>query len=60
MPADRDRCLSAGMCDYISKPVELENLAAVLTKWLAVPGANGIGRSGQSGEQCSVGAEKLP
>ncbi len=58
MPADRDRCLSEGMCDYLSKPVELEKLAAVLTKWLAVSGADGIGRTGQSAEPCGVGGEK--
>jgi CheY-like chemotaxis protein/HPt (histidine-containing phosphotransfer) domain-containing protein len=34
MPADRDRCLSEGMNDYISKPVELEHLEQVLLKWL--------------------------
>jgi PAS domain S-box-containing protein len=34
MPADRDRCLSEGMNDYISKPVELQHLEQVLLKWL--------------------------
>jgi len=38
MPADRDRCLSQGMNDYISKPVELEQLAHVLAKWLPASG----------------------
>ena len=41
MPADRDRCLSAGMNDYLSKPVELERLAEVLAKWLPAGGAGG-------------------
>jgi CheY-like chemotaxis protein len=34
MPADRDRCLQAGMDDYIAKPVELQRLSDTLAKWL--------------------------
>jgi CheY-like chemotaxis protein/HPt (histidine-containing phosphotransfer) domain-containing protein len=34
MPADRDRCLHAGMNDYMAKPVELRRLAGLLAKWL--------------------------
>jgi CheY-like chemotaxis protein len=30
---DRERCLEAGMDDYISKPVTLEQLRAVLSRW---------------------------
>ncbi len=34
MQQDRDRCLEAGMDDYISKPVNREEMARVLHKWL--------------------------
>ena len=35
MPSDRDRCLSEGMNDYLAKPMELEPLSAMLSKWCA-------------------------
>jgi signal transduction histidine kinase/CheY-like chemotaxis protein/ligand-binding sensor domain-containing protein len=33
MQGDREECLSAGMDDYVSKPVKLDELVNVLEKW---------------------------
>jgi len=37
LSGDRERCLAAGMDDYISKPIKLHVVAAVLERWLASP-----------------------
>jgi PAS domain S-box-containing protein len=34
MPGDRERCLAAGMSDYLSKPTTIEALEAMVFKWL--------------------------
>ena len=36
---DRQRCLDAGMDDYLSKPIDLDVLRAILARWLPLPAA---------------------
>jgi signal transduction histidine kinase/CheY-like chemotaxis protein len=38
MQGDRERCLAAGMDDYLAKPFKKEQLVAVLEKWAAREG----------------------
>jgi CheY-like chemotaxis protein len=36
MPGDQEKCMLAGMDDYLAKPVKPRALAAMLQKWLPV------------------------
>jgi CheY-like chemotaxis protein len=49
MEGDRERCLAAGMDDYLSKPLEPVHVNAVLEYWIGPPnGAKGVEDSGHA------------
>jgi CheY-like chemotaxis protein/HPt (histidine-containing phosphotransfer) domain-containing protein len=48
MPGNRERCLAAGMDDYISKPIDIPKLQGALARW------------GEGGSQADVHPEGIP
>jgi two-component system sensor histidine kinase/response regulator len=43
MKGDREKCLAAGMDDYVAKPIGPETLLAVLTRWVQAENQAGAG-----------------
>ena len=63
MPADREQCIAAGMDDYISKPVSLDALQALLQRWINIKQTAGDSKAGEveeAGGESSISNSREP
>ncbi len=58
MKGDREKCLEAGMNDYLAKPVSRFALAKMLEKWLPLPDTTGALQCTDSGRKAPIPEEE--
>ncbi|MDM8517240.1 response regulator [Desulfobacterales bacterium HSG16] len=59
LKGDREKCLNAGMNDYLSKPIYEQQLCAVLCKWIK-PGKREISESMEVQQKGMLRMQKIP
>jgi CheY-like chemotaxis protein len=61
MPGDRESSLAAGATDYVTKPVDLDDLLTLMGRWTSpdgeAPGAAGARSAGSAGSAGAAGEE---
>ncbi|PWC68347.1 response regulator [Azospirillum sp. TSH58] len=55
LPSDRQRCLDGGMDDHIAKPIDVDQLFSVVTRWLGQPAVGSLAAG-----NLAAGAPLLP
>jgi CheY-like chemotaxis protein len=55
LTGDREHCLAQGMDDYLSKPIELRQLSALVAKWLGGDAMSSDAESPSAGMVVAVG-----
>ena len=56
MADDRERCLAAGMNDHLAKPIDAQELAAKLLRWITGPGTDERLAGPHEATSCQPGA----
>jgi two-component system sensor histidine kinase/response regulator len=60
LQGDRERCLSAGMDDYLSKPLKPQALFDAIARWARTPGESGYGQKVVTGHLFPRGEKDDP